>query len=126
MTAYHTPLKSARGLGAARGGTEHFWLQRVTGVANIVTIAFLVYAALTLAGGSRAKVKDFFSQPVNAIFGVLLAVTVSMHMRIGMQVIVEDYIHGALKVPLLLLNTFFSIFIGAATVLAVAKLYLGV
>ncbi|MGO9546059.1 MAG: succinate dehydrogenase, hydrophobic membrane anchor protein [Rhodomicrobium sp.] len=126
MTAYRTPLKNVRGLGSARHGTEHFWLQRVTAAANIVVIAFLVYAALTLAGESRAQVKEFFSQPIAAVLGVLLAISVSVHMRIGMQVIVEDYVHGKWKVPLLLLNTFFSIFVAAATILAVTKLFLGV
>ncbi|MFY9641968.1 MAG: succinate dehydrogenase, hydrophobic membrane anchor protein [Rhodomicrobium sp.] len=126
MTAYRTPLKNVRGLGAAKGGTEHFIVQRVTAAANIILIAFLVYAALSLAGASRAEVKAFFSQPFAAIFGVLLGVSASVHMRIGMQVIVEDYVHGGWKVLLLLLNTFFSIFAGAAIVLAVIKLYLGV
>ncbi|MGO9170733.1 MAG: succinate dehydrogenase, hydrophobic membrane anchor protein [Rhodomicrobium sp.] len=126
MTGYRTPLKNARGLGSAKRGAEHFWLQRVTAAANIVLIAFLVYTALTLAGAPRSEVKAFFSQPIAAVFGVLLAISVSMHMRIGMQVIIEDYVHGASKVPMLLLNTFFSIFVGTAIVLAVTKLFLGV
>jgi len=126
MTAYRTPLKNVRGLGSAGHGTEHFWLQRVTAAANIVLIASLVYAALTLAGASRAEVKVFFSSPIAAVLGVLFAISVSVHMRIGMQVIIEDYVHGASKVPMLLLNTFFSIFVGAATALAVTKLFLGV
>jgi succinate dehydrogenase / fumarate reductase membrane anchor subunit len=125
MTGYRTPLKQARGLGSAKDGTGHFWQQRLTGAANVILIAFLIYAALTLAGASRANVKAFFSQPIAAIFGILLAISVSVHMRIGMQVIIEDYLHGAWRVPALLLNAFFSIFIAAATVLAVAKLFLG-
>jgi succinate dehydrogenase / fumarate reductase, membrane anchor subunit len=126
MTAYRTPLKDVRGLGSARSGTGHFWVQRLTAASNILLIAFLVFAAVSLAGASRAEVKAFFSHPAAAVLGVLLAISVSVHMRIGMQVIIEDYIHEGLKVPLLLLNTFFSIFIGAATVLAVTKLFLGV
>jgi succinate dehydrogenase / fumarate reductase, membrane anchor subunit len=126
MTAYRTPLKNVRGLGAAKGGTEHFIVQRVTAAANIVLIAFLVYAALNLVGAGRGDVKAFFSQPIAAVLGVLLGISASVHMRIGMQVIIEDYVHGGWKVPLLLLNTFFSIFVGAAIALAVIKLYLGV
>ena len=121
-----TPLKKVRGLGSAKGGTEHFVVQRVTAVANIVLIAFLVYAALHLIGASRAEVKEFFSQPWAAIMGILLAISTSIHMRIGMQVIIEDYVHGGNRVLLLLLNTFFSLFVGAAIFLAVTKLYLGV
>ena len=121
-----TPLKKVRGLGSAKGGTEHFIVQRVTAVANIVLIAFLIYAALHLVGASRAEVKEFFSQPWAAIMGILLAISTSIHMRIGMQVIIEDYVHGGNRVLLLLLNTFFSLFVGAAIFLAVTKLYLGV
>ncbi len=126
MTTYRTALKDVRGLGSAKGGTEHFWMQRLTGIANILAAAFLVYAAYTLAGAPRAVVKAFFSQPFAAIFGVLLAISVSLHMRLGMQVIIEDYVHGGTKLVFLVLNSFFSIFIGVATVLAVMKLFLGV
>jgi succinate dehydrogenase / fumarate reductase membrane anchor subunit len=126
MTAFRTPLKNARGLGSAKGGIEHFILQRVTAAANVVLISFLIYAALHLVGASRAEVKDFFSQPLAAICGILLAFSASIHMRIGMQVVIEDYVYGGAKVLLLLLNSFFSFFLGAAIFLAVTKLYLGV
>jgi succinate dehydrogenase / fumarate reductase, membrane anchor subunit len=126
MVAMRTPLKKIRGLGSAKSGTEHFIVQRVTAVANIVLIAFLLYAALHLIGASRAEVKEFFSQPWAAILGILLAISTSIHMRIGMQVVIEDYVHGGNKVLMLLLNTFFSLVAGAAIFLAVTKLYLGV
>ena len=126
MVAMRTPLKKVRGLGSAKGGTEHFIVQRVTAVANIALTVFLVYAALHLIGASRAGVKEFFSQPWAAVLGILLAISTSIHMRIGMQIIIEDYVHGGNRVLLLLLNTFFSLFVGAAIFLAVTKLYLGV
>jgi len=127
MATYKTSLKRARGLGSARGGTDHFWQQRLSGISNIIVIAFLIYAAISLAGMPREAVKAFFSQPLNAIFGVLLAISISFHMRLGMQAIIEDYIHReGTKLVLVLLNTFFSIFIGVACVMAVTKLYLGV
>lgn len=123
---YRTPLKHARGLGSGKSGTEHFWRQRMTAVSNIFVIIFLVYAVVALAGAPREGVKAFFTNPFNAVMGIALAISVSIHMRLGMQVIIEDYLHGAAKVPMLLLNTFFSILIGVACVLAVAKLFLGV
>jgi succinate dehydrogenase / fumarate reductase, membrane anchor subunit len=127
MPALRTPLKKVHGWGSAKGGTEHFVLQRVTGGANLILLAFLVYAALHLTGAPRAEVKAFFSQPWAAIAGILFAFSISIHMRIGMQVIIEDYIHGGSRVLImLLLNTFFSISVGAAVFLAVTKLYLGV
>jgi succinate dehydrogenase / fumarate reductase membrane anchor subunit len=127
MVALRTPLKKVRGHGSAKGGTEHFVLQRVTAAANVVLAAFLVYAALHLVGASRAEVKEFFSQPWAAVLGILLAFSVSIHMRTGMQVVIEDYVHGGSRVLiLLLLNSFFSLSVGAAIFLAVIKLYLGV
>lgn len=127
MVAYRTPLKDVRGLGSAKGGTDHFWKQRVTAISNIVVIGFLVYAAISLVGAPREAVKAFFATPINAIFGLLLAISVSIHMRLGMQVIIEDYIHReSTKIALLLANSFFSIFIGVASALAVVRLFLGV
>jgi succinate dehydrogenase / fumarate reductase, membrane anchor subunit len=127
MPYLRTPLKKVRGLGSAKGGTDHFVLQRVTGAANMVLLAFLIYAALHLAGASRHDVQEFFRMPWAAIAGVLFAFSVSLHMRTGMQVIIEDYVHGGSQVLiLLLLNTFFSLTVGAAVFLAVTKLYLGV
>jgi succinate dehydrogenase / fumarate reductase, membrane anchor subunit len=127
MPMLRTPLKKVRGLGSAKGGTDHFVLQRVTGAANLLLLAFLVYAALQLAGASRHEVQLFFAQPWAAIAGILFAFSVSLHMRTGMQVIIEDYVHGGSQVLiLLLLNTFFSLSVGAAVFLAVTKLYLGV
>ena len=126
MVALRTPLKKVRGLGSAKGGTEHFVLQRVTAAANIVFAIFLIYAGLELAGAKRAEVKEFFEQPWAAVLGILMAFSFSIHMRTGMQVIIEDYVRGGSRVLiLLLLNTFFSLTVGAAIFLAVTKLYLG-
>jgi succinate dehydrogenase / fumarate reductase membrane anchor subunit len=125
MTSYQTPLRRARGLGSGHAGTDHFWRQRLTGVSNIVVIAFLVYAALTLAGAPREAVKAFFAMPIHAVFGALLVLSTSFHMYLGMQVIIEDYLRGGMRVAALLLNRFFSITVAAMGLLAIAKLFLG-
>jgi succinate dehydrogenase / fumarate reductase membrane anchor subunit len=126
MAPYVTPLKKARGLGSSKGGTEHFWLQRLTAIANIFVIAFLIYAVMNLAGAPRVAVKDFFASPLYAVLGVALALSISLHMRLGMQVIIEDYLHrDATKIVALVLNTFFSILVGVTSVLAIVKLHLG-
>ena len=126
MTAYRTPLKNVRGLGAAKGGTEPFIVQRVTAAANIVLAAFLVYAALSLVGADRAGVKAFFSQPVAAVLGVLLGISASIHMRIGMQVIIEDYVHDeTAKLVLIMANTFFAIAVALAAAYGILKLSFG-
>ena len=125
-TTYRTQLKKVRGLGSAMGGpgTDHFWMQRVTAVSNIFGAAFIAYAGLSLVGASRAGVVQFFSNPLNAVLALLLVISITFHMRLGMQVIVEEYAPRWLRVPCLLLNTFWTFFVAVACALAIIKLYL--
>ncbi len=121
-----TPLKRVRALGSAKEGADHFWKQRVTGVANLFLALFLVWLVVSLVGADYATVKARLAHPLNAIGLGLLAISGAIHMRLGMQVIIEDYVHGEFsKVVLLMLNTFFAILIGAACLFAVAKLSFG-
>ena len=121
-----TPLKRVRALGSAKEGADHFWQQRVTAVANLFLVLFLVWLVVSLVGADYSTVKARLSHPINAIGLGLLAISGAIHMRLGMQVIIEDYVHGELgKIVLLMLNTFFAILIGAACVFAVAKLSFG-
>lgn len=121
-----TPLKRVRALGSAKEGADHFWTQRVTAVANLLLTLFLVWLIVSLVGADYATVKARLAHPLNAIGIGLLAISGAIHMRIGMQVIIEDYVHGELgKLVLLMLNTFFAILIGAACLFAVAKLSFG-
>lgn len=121
-----TPLKTARRLGSAKEGTDHFWQQRVTGVANLVLSVFLVWLIVGLLGADHATVKSSLSKPLVALPLLLLVLSGMVHMRLGMQTIIEDYVHGeGAKISLLMLNTFFAIAMGAASVLAVLKLSFG-
>jgi succinate dehydrogenase / fumarate reductase membrane anchor subunit len=121
-----TPLKRVLGLGAARSGTEHFWLQRLTAVANLFLITIFVLFMLVISGRPRGEVLAILSSPLTAIFLIAVLVSVLTHMRIGMQVIIEDYIHGdLLKVVLLMLNTFFVLGVGIAGGFAALKLGFG-
>lgn len=122
-----TPMKRVRGLGSARSGTEHFWLQRLTALANIpLTIGFLcvVYAAL---GKDTAAARAVLARPFDAFIIALFVISGAVHMKLGMQTIIEDYVHGeASKLALLALNTLFAFLIAAACVFAVLKLTFGV
>lgn len=121
-----TPLKQARNHGSAKEGATHFWQQRMTAVANVFLTSFLVMIVVGLAGADYATAKTALSQPWIAVPLLLLVVSVTIHMRLGMQVVIEDYIHGeGFKLALLLLNTFFAVAVAAAASLAILKLSFG-
>jgi succinate dehydrogenase / fumarate reductase, membrane anchor subunit len=114
-----TPLGKVRGLGSARSGTEHFWRQRLTGLANIpLTIAFLL-VILALQGNSHVgAIALLSSAPVAILMFVFIAVG-AYHMKLGMQVIIEDYVHGeGLKIAALIANTAFAVLIAASSAYA--------
>lgn len=118
-----TPLKNVRHLGSAREGADHFWMQRVTAVANLVLGLFLVWLIASLAGADYATVKSTLANPIVALLLAMLIVSATIHMRLGMQVIIEDYItRDSTKIVLLLLNNFFAILVAAASVWAILKL----
>jgi succinate dehydrogenase / fumarate reductase membrane anchor subunit len=126
MTDYRTDLSRVRGLGAAKYGTEHFWMQRVTSFFVLILFPFLFYSVIYLAGKPLAEVKEYFASPIIATLAVLLIALLAHHMRLGMQVMIEDYVHtSSRKLTLLMLNVFFSTFVGVAGVIAIIKLSLG-
>jgi succinate dehydrogenase / fumarate reductase membrane anchor subunit len=123
MATMGTPLRRVLGLGSAHEGTGHFWRQRLTGLANLVLATAFVILIVTLAGRPYDDVVAVIGSPLVALLLVLLVVSVAVHMRIGMQVVIEDYVHGpALRPLLLVLNTFFAFAVGAIAIFAVLKI----
>jgi len=121
-----TPLSRVRGLGAAKAGTEHWWLQRVTAIANIPLILFMLGFVIAHLGASRAELVASVRHPIIAIPIALAFISVLWHMRLGMQVIIEDYVHTpALKLTALLFNTFFTLLLGVAALYAIITMALG-
>ncbi len=122
-----TPLGRVRGLGSAHSGTGHFWHQRLTALSNIpLVIAFVVIVTSLLRSNHAAVVQTLGSPPV-AIIMLLFIVSITWHMRLGMQVIIEDYVHHeGRRIVLLIANTFFAIAIGLASAFAILKISSGV
>jgi len=122
-----TPLARVRGLGAAKSGTEHFWRQRLTAVANVpLTIAF-VLILVSLLGRNHAWAAQTLGSPLVAIIMLLFIVSITIHMRIGMQVVIEDYVHDEPgRLILLMANTFFSLAVALASAYCILKLSFGV
>jgi succinate dehydrogenase / fumarate reductase membrane anchor subunit len=126
MAGYRTPLSRVRGLGSAKAGTDHFWKQRVTAVANLILVSLAIFLIVRLAGADYAVVKRTLARPQNAIVLFMLILSGVMHMRLGMQTIIEDYVHSdGYKVLALLLNTFFAAVVGLSCAYAVLKLSFG-
>ena len=120
-----TPLARVRGLGSAHEGADHFWKQRVTAVSNILLAVFLAGLMVSIAGADYAIVKKTLQKPAIAILLLLLVLSGIHHMRLGMQTIIEDYVHGAARVVCLVLNSFFAITVALTCIFAVMKLAFG-
>ena len=122
-----TPLSRVRYLGSARSGTQHFWHQRLTSVALIpLTIAFIAIV-FSVLGRNHAAVVQILGSPLVAILLLLFVLNSVYHMWLGMQVIIEDYVHDDLpKLVSLMSNTFFCAAAALASVYAILKLSFGV
>ena len=95
------PLARARGHGSAKHGVRHWWLQRATALMLIFLTAWLLYAFVSLSGGGYEQALAFLARPANAVCAVLFAVVGLYHAMLGMQVVIEDYIHQpALEITL--------------------------
>jgi succinate dehydrogenase / fumarate reductase, membrane anchor subunit len=118
-----TPLGKVRGLGSAKDGTDHFWRQRLTAVANVPLMIFFVVFMVMYAGKPFAEVIEALSNPFVAVIMGLVVVSGVIHMKLGMQAVIEDYIHAEIpKLLLLMLNTFFTIVIAGLCLFAVLKI----
>jgi succinate dehydrogenase / fumarate reductase membrane anchor subunit len=120
-----TPLKRVRGLGAAHRGTETFWRQRMTAVANVPLVLFLIYSIVTHVGADYATVRAYFAQPIVAVLMLALIISAGLHMRIGLKEIIEDYVHGGMRVVAILAATFFAYGAALAAALAIIRISLG-
>ena len=121
-----TPLAQVRGLGSARSGTEHWWHQRLTAVANVPLVLFLIWFGTQMVGRDHASVVDLVRHPIVALGLILALLNIAWHMKLGMQVVIEDYVHSRpANVALLLGNVFLSAAMPLAGVFAVLTVVFG-
>ena len=123
---FRAPLKQARGLGSAKDGTGHFLWQRVTAIALVLAGAWLLGLLLSLASADYAHARMMVADPFNATVLVAFLVTAFWHAKLGLQVIVEDYIHAPLAGAVAHLAILFICALAAiASVFAVLRIALG-
>jgi succinate dehydrogenase / fumarate reductase, membrane anchor subunit len=122
---YRTPVARARGLGSAKSGTGHFWWQRVTAIVLAVLVPWLIGTLVSLVGADVATVQATIARPWNAILLAVFAIALFWHAKLGMQVVIEDYVHArALELTLLVLNTLLCLLGALASIYAIARISL--
>jgi succinate dehydrogenase / fumarate reductase, membrane anchor subunit len=122
-----TPLARVRGFGAAKSGTSHFWQQRVTAIANVPLTIAAVVIMIMLLGRNQPAAAQILGSPTVAIIMLLFIAAITTHMRIGMQAVIEDYVHDeSYKLGLLIANNFFVAAVGLTAAFGILKLSFGV
>jgi succinate dehydrogenase / fumarate reductase membrane anchor subunit len=126
-SSMRTPLARVRSLGSSHSGTSDFWRQRLTAVAITVLIVPVIVVVLMLLGSNQAGAKQIFSSLPIAIIMLLFIVASVWHMKIGMQVVIEDYVHNEkIKLASVMANNFFCIAVALASIYAILKMSSGV
>ena len=121
-----TPIARVRGLGSARSGAHHWWLERLTSVSTLLLFVWFVVSLLRLPSLDYSAVTEWLSAPLGAVPMLLLIVSTFWHLKLGLQVVIEDYVHeeGMKFFSITLLN-FFTIAVGALAFFAVLRIAFG-
>jgi succinate dehydrogenase / fumarate reductase membrane anchor subunit len=122
-----TPLARVKGLGASGHGVDHWWLHRLTAIANVpLIIAFVIIVAALAASPSYPDAVAVVSHPLTAILLILAVISVTNHMRLGMQIVIEDYVHDkGWKLIAVVANNFYAVVVAVACLFAILKISLG-
>jgi succinate dehydrogenase / fumarate reductase membrane anchor subunit len=121
-----SPLGRIRGLGSAKDGTGHWWAQRVTALALVPLVVWFVVSVIGIAGAGYLEFIEWLSSPSVPAMMILLIVATFHHAQLGLQVVIEDYVHDeAMKIPAILVMKAVAILLGLIGVLAVLKIAVG-
>ena len=121
-----TPLSRARGLGSAKQGVHHWWAQRITAVALIPLVVWFAISLIIMSGADYAVVRAWIGSPVVMVLLTLTIVIGLHHGQLGMQEVVEDYVHGeGMKLALIVLLRFTAVFFGLAAIVAILRIGFG-
>jgi succinate dehydrogenase / fumarate reductase membrane anchor subunit len=124
--SYRTPIGRARGLGSAKEGVAHWWAQRLTALALVPLVLWFVVSVIGLVGAGRVAVVDWLQAPLPAGLMILLIVATFHHAQLGVQVVIEDYVHNeAAKLASIILVKFAALVLGLAAILAVLSIVFG-
>jgi succinate dehydrogenase / fumarate reductase membrane anchor subunit len=126
-SSMRTPLGRVRGLGPAHSGTGDFWRQRLTALGLVLLFVPVLVIIMMLLGRSHATAAQTLGSPLVAIIMILFVIASAWHMKLGMQVILEDYVHDErVKLVAVIANNFFAAAVGLASIYAIVKLSSGV
>jgi len=121
--SYRTDLARVAGLGSAKEGTDHFWQQRVTAVALVILSPFFIFPFASHLGSSFEEVRAAYAHPFTAIVAALFVITAFVHLKLGLQVVIEDYIHGkGIRTALIIANTALCYAAAFTGLFAIAKI----
>lgn len=117
-----TPISHSKGLGSAKEGLGHWTMQRLTAIANALLIIWFLISAMNLAGAGYQETKTWLASPVTASLMLLLITSIFYHAKLGLQVVIEDYVHhGGAKIAALTAITLITLGLGVTCAVAVLK-----
>ena len=124
--ALRSDLGRVRGLGSAKDGTSHWWAQRVTAVALIPLSIWFVFSVIHLLGIDRVGLKTWLNAPGSFVLMALFSIALFYHMQLGVQVVIEDYVHNEKnKVVLLVFNKLLAVFLFVSSITSLMKIAFG-
>lgn len=125
MTSLQSPLNRVLGLGSAKEGSGHWWAQRLTAVGLVPLTLWFVFALIGLPLENFDAIVNFVAAPLNSVLLILLLITLVYHSILGLQVVIEDYVHGATKVIVLIVSQFGHVVLAVAGIYSIVVISIG-